>query len=279
MTCSTLLIAPPVDLWQEADKIRARIKSSRRVFLFLDFDGTLAPIVSMPALAALAPECNTILRALAARNDVATVVISGRSLEDLRRRVGLPVIYAGNYGLEIQGPGLSRAVEGALEIRAQLFHICNRLRAGLSRYSGVLVECKSLTATVHVRQAQPAELEAAHAVVRSIIDADPRFETSLGKDAIEIHPAIPWNKGSAARWILRQCSGLESETICVGDDFLDEPMFQELSRGITVRVGPREPTCAAYFLEQTEVARLLALVLDTVDARPREEKSRAVGKE
>ena len=262
MTNPETLTKPCVWFWSAADALRERLKSAGRLFLFVDFDGTLAPVVSTPSLASLPLEHNDILRALATRNDIVTAVISGRTVDDLRRRIGLPVIYAGNYGLEIQGPGLNYTVPGADEFRAMVFQICNRLRARLALYAGVLVECKALTATVHLRQALPWEAAEAQGIVRSTVGDHTGFQISAGKDAMEIHPAISWNKGAAARWILQSLSGRESEAICIGDDFMDEPMFAELSAGISVRVGRDDRTAAAYWVQETEVAPLLSFLSD-----------------
>ena len=70
-----------------------------------DFDGTLAPIASSPAAAQMSPGARQVLAGLAAHPDVTLAVLSGRGLRDLGRKVSLPVILAGNHGLEIGGPG------------------------------------------------------------------------------------------------------------------------------------------------------------------------------
>jgi len=257
MICPMTTAHGPTHLWEAADSIRERVGSATRLFLFIDFDGTLAPIVSTPALAALPAEHKDILRALAAREDTVSVVISGRSVEDLRRRIGLPLTYVGDGGLEIQGPGFHHTVPGAHALRGRLYQLCNHLRTALASYGGVLVECKSLTATVHFRQAELPAVSAAYGIVCSAVRNELAFRVSLGKGAMEIQPAIAWNKGAAARWILQRLSGRELDAICVGDDLMDEPMFTELADGINVRIGESETTAAEYWLEQTDVTRLL----------------------
>src|SRR5450432_2088117 len=119
-------------------KIRERLRGGCPLSLFLDFDGTLAPIVNDPGDACLGPDVRRILEALAARDDTLVAVISGRALADLRPRVGIAnAIYAGNHGLEISGPEIGGKpvcfVEPcALARREPLRQICDNLTAALA---------------------------------------------------------------------------------------------------------------------------------------------------
>src|SRR5436190_889820 len=88
--------------------IESRIAAAGRVLLFLDFDGTLAPIVPDPHEARLPLRAREAMKALVRQPGVTLAIVSGRSLSDVRSRVGLEeAIYAGNHGFEIAGKGLS----------------------------------------------------------------------------------------------------------------------------------------------------------------------------
>ena len=79
------------------------ITSARESMLFLDYDGTLSPIVSDPAAATLVDGAAEALELVAAVCPVA--ILSGRDLADIRSRVGIPGIwYAGSHGFELTGP-------------------------------------------------------------------------------------------------------------------------------------------------------------------------------
>src|SRR6266446_1303616 len=80
----------------------------RRLAVFLDYDGTLTPIVSHPAHAVLSDSTRQAVRTLAARMPIA--ILSGRDLDDVRRRVDIAgIVYAGSHGFDIAGPhGLRR---------------------------------------------------------------------------------------------------------------------------------------------------------------------------
>src|SRR6266571_596282 len=84
---------------------------SGRVAVFLDYDGTLTPIASQPEDAWLADSMRQTLRELAARAPV-VAILSGRDLDDVRRRVNIDaIVYAGSHGFDIAGPrGLRRQV-------------------------------------------------------------------------------------------------------------------------------------------------------------------------
>lgn len=76
-----------------------------RLLLASDFDGTLAPIREQPEEVAIDPEALALLRAASARDGVEVALISGRDVDDLRRRAaGLRAWYSGSHGQEIVGP-------------------------------------------------------------------------------------------------------------------------------------------------------------------------------
>ena len=93
--------------------IERALRSAAECFLFLDFDGTLSPIVSNPHQAELAPRAQDLLGGLQRMPGMRIAIISGRSLHDIRSRVGLDLTYAGNHGLEIGGPGIDFIEEHA----------------------------------------------------------------------------------------------------------------------------------------------------------------------
>ncbi|KAA8492188.1 Trehalose-phosphate phosphatase B [Porphyridium purpureum] len=75
----------------------------KQIYLMVDYDGTLAPIVQDPSAAHISEETRDLLRALARFFPVA--VVSGRSLIKLYQFVQLDsVYYAGSHGFEIAGP-------------------------------------------------------------------------------------------------------------------------------------------------------------------------------
>jgi trehalose-phosphatase len=254
-----------LDLWSQAGLIQHRIAHAARVFLFLDFDGTLAPIAPTPSLAAMPEGLRAVLQNLCARRDVVATVISGRALDDLTRKVGLPLIYAGNHGLEIRGMGLEYSAPIPAKATEQLRDCCEVLRALLAPFSGVWVEDKQRTLAVHFRQVARFQVPTVEGLVRATIMEYPELRIRGGKEVLEVRPDIAWNKGYAARWILRQMRGSETGAICLGDDSTDEDMFHELQSGITITIGDRNQSSAQYWLAETDVPRFFSLLQVAVE--------------
>ena len=93
-------------LFESLNNIKPLLKDSW-LFIFLDYDGTIVPIRPKPGLAVISKRAKNLLRELSQTTQCKLAVISGRSVKDICRMVGLKnVIYGGNHGLELKGPQL-----------------------------------------------------------------------------------------------------------------------------------------------------------------------------
>ena len=250
-------------------RVSRQLANAGHVLLLLDYDGTLAPISPRPELATLPPAARQALLRLARRERYTLGLVSGRGLADLTEMVGLPgLIYAGNHGLEIQGPEpeLNFIHPEAARLRPELAALLIGLKERLAGYDGALVEGKGLTLSVHYRLT-PEELRGAvhagfEAVVASAQEAG-RVRVTRGKEVLEVRPNVAWDKGRA---IARIAESFPAGTLAVffGDDLTDEDGFAAVQalNGISVFVGAaRQPTQAQYRLDSPqEVAETLALL-------------------
>jgi trehalose 6-phosphate phosphatase len=244
----------PEPLFDRLGDVAAALESARGVYLFLDFDGTLAPIVDDADVAAMPAESRELLRSLAARPHFKVAVISGRSMADVEQRVGLPQLtYSGNHGLEIRGPEVVFAEPTALALIPRLGKLVRTLEAGLSGMNGTRVENKSVSASVHYRKAQKGDRsEIRRIVAESVEPMQDLFQISEGLEVLDIRPRVKWNKGSAARRILASSENTGMLPIALGDEVTDEDIFRELTDGITVRIGRTGSTAARYRLDYQE---------------------------
>ena len=246
------------------------------LLLLTDYDGTLTPLVADPEEAWLPREVRDDLRLLAQSPLVCLGILSGRSLGDLRARVGIRgPIYAGCHGLELEGPGFSFRHPEAEGQRESIRVLACSLNGRLSRFKGARVEPKGLSVAVHYRNVAPdsvewllLELEQALCEQRGVFKALP------GKKAVEILPRVQWSKGECALWILDRLTPAlrwPLRALYVGDDRTDELAFEALAgKAITARVGPgRALSAAAYRLRDVAaVHRLLsALAAEVGDRR------------
>jgi len=232
----------------------------RSLAIFLDYDGTLTPIVSRPDQAVLADSTRAILRRLTAKVPVA--VLSGRELGDVRMRVGIDgVFYAGSHGFDIAGPrGLQR--QEAQEFLPALDAAEKELREKLTGIAGALVERKRFSIAAHYRNVSESDFSKMERAMSEVAAEHRKLRKIDGKKVYELLPNIDWDKGKAALWLLERL-GLERQNarpIYIGDDRTDEDAFRALEQrgvGILVSEEPR-PTAAGYSLrDPTEVERFL----------------------
>ena len=223
----------------------------------LDFDGTLSDIVARPDDAALRPGNAAVLQALASWKGkgirmpgagaiaiAAVGVVSGRALDDVSHRVGIPgLVYAGNHGLEIAGPGICYRHPAAEAAPPVMTQTAARLTAALAGIPGVLVENKGITLTLHYRRT-PGEYRCrASAIfydaVRPLVDAG-RCRITAAKAALELRPAADWHKGRALG-LIRARLAPGAFPLYIGDDATDEDAFRAAQNagGAGVRVGAR----------------------------------------
>jgi trehalose-phosphatase len=243
---------------------------SGRAAVFLDYDGTLTPIVSQPGDASLSDSMRQTLRELAARAPV-VAILSGRDLNDVRRRVNIDsIVYAGSHGFDIAGPrGLRRQM--APEFLANLDITEKELHKALDGIPSARVERKHFSIAAHYRNVKENDVRAVERAFDAVAVRHPELRRIDGKKVHELLPAIDWDKGNAALWLL-ETLGLESRSggirpIYIGDDRTDEDAFGVLQhRGVGILVTEQsQPTAARYSLKDpVEVERFLRALTATL---------------
>jgi len=243
----------PRDLREELPEIAAKLDAGGPVLLGLDFDGTLAPLCPHPDAVELAEAVRATVARLAAAARVTVMIVSGRGLADVAAKVALAeLIYAGNHGMEIEGPGLSFLEPTAQGLAVPLESVTEALRQRLADLPGALVEPKRLTTCVHYRNVPAEHHEAVARIMRETAAShEEHFLLTSGHQVWELRPRVSWHKGEALRWAIDRLGGDAPPLVFfLGDDRTDEDAFATLpDSAVTVRIGPpATPTLARHRL-------------------------------
>lgn len=233
-------------LWLSLGEIAGRFRATDSLHVACDFDGTLAPIAEHPEQAALPPRARDVLSELVRLSNVRVAVLSGRSLDDLERRVPIDGLFlAGIAGIETRDPSGRRSIRLEPEqlipgdLREELSQWC-------ARFNGAWLEDKRFSYALHYR-AVPAALQAAFCagVRRRLRPRADRAQLVHGKKVFEILPLAAGGRDAALRhWMPQRGDGL---SLFFGDDTQDEALHGMVRDwgGIAVTVG-RKASRAEY---------------------------------
>jgi len=248
----------------------------RRPAVFLDYDGTLTPIVPRPEDAVMDESMREVVRGLARVLTVA--VVSGRDRRVVEDFVGLrELVYAGSHGFDIRGPeGMTIEHEVGREVGPELDEAERALEELTSGIAGAQIERKRYSIAAHYRN---VSAERAGEVERAVDEAIGRvggLRKSAGKKVWEVQPDLDWHKGKAVMWL---CEALgvdpsERAPVYVGDDVTDEDAFGEIEQGergrigigVVVDDGGRETKASFRLRDVGEVRRFLEWLTERYEA-------------
>ena len=209
--------------------------------VFLDYDGTLTPIVERPEDAIISDSMREAVRGLAERCPVC--VVSGRDRPVVQELMGLDsLIVAGSHGFDIWSPsGGKIEKEHGGEFAEVLEEAKRRLHEVMDEIEGALVEPKKTSVAAHYRRVSEGERDKVKQIVDEILADHPdKLKCTPGKMVWEIQPKIDWNKGKAVMYLLEALELDRDDVmpIYLGDDITDEHAFGALqNRGIGIFVG------------------------------------------
>ena len=256
----------------EREEEIARRLEGRAPAVFLDYDGTLTPIVDDPAAAVLPEATRGAIERLSGLCTVA--VISGRDLRDVRRFVGVEgIFYAGSHGLDIAGPNGETHQYGR-EFLPALDRAERELTPLLAPIPGSQLERKRFAIAIHFRRAEDERVPEVEAAVDRVAAGEPELRVTGGKKIFELRPDIEWDKGRALLFLLDALELDRAQTLpfYLGDDVTDEDAFRVLREdGVPIVVGDEgRPTLARYRLRDPEEARaFLERLIVLLEARRR----------
>ena len=251
------------------DEIVERLREKTPA-IFLDYDGTLTPIVEDPKKATLSDKARKVIRRLMEHYSVA--VISGRDLDDIQKMVGIgDIAYAGSHGFDIVGPGgKHRNQEMGKRFLPILKDADRELREAVRDIPGANVEHKRFAIALHYRQVENASVDTLQQRFEDVLSRYRGLRKGTGKKVLELRPDVDWDKGRALQYLL---DALYTDSgrilpLYIGDDTTDEDAFRAINdRGISIAVGREKRRTAAHYNlrdpeEVVEFLRQLAVIAE-----------------
>jgi len=221
--------------------------------LFVDFDGTLVPLVDHPELVRADSELVELLSALQLRFEGRVALVSGRSIAQLDGMIGpiaSDIAVAGSHGAEVRRDG--RLIEPPRP--AGLDAAIAEVRSYGAGHPEMFVEEKSHGVAMHYRVApileEPVRRRAAAIAERHGLEVQP------GKMMVELR-GPGWDKGEAVEALLADAPMAGTLPVAIGDDLTDEPALRIAGErgGFGVLVGSRRETAARYGLADVGAVR------------------------
>jgi trehalose-phosphatase len=258
-------------LFMHWNKLKSKL-SNKSIFLFLDYDGTLVPIVETPDKAVISKDIKELLDKVSKNPNCHIAIISGRLLKDIKNMIGLKdIIYAGNHGLEIEGPKIRFESQVSPRLKSIIRQIKENLENKLSGIKGVFIEDKGLTVSIHYRLVDKKDIPLLQNIFTEFISPyiiRDKIKINSGKKVYEIKPPVMWDKGKVVSWLLARQQFAQGEDkifpIYIGDDITDEDAFRALkNKGLTIFAGELGVSGAQYYLKDTEeVIRFIQQILE-----------------
>ncbi|KAK6923440.1 Trehalose-phosphatase [Dillenia turbinata] len=270
---SSLMVRQPSAL-KMFDQITNASKG-KQIVMFLDYDGTLSPIVEDPDRAFMSDEMRRTVRDVA--RYFPTAIVSGRCRDKVYSFVQLAELYyAGSHGMDIKGPpqsskkykkGTNRAVlfQAASEFLPMIDEVYKELVEKTKSTAGAKVENNKFCLSVHFRCVDEKKWSELAQQVRSVLKGYPKLRLTQGRKVLEIRPTIKWDKGKALEFLLESL-GFANCTdvfpVYIGDDRTDEDAFKVLRErgqgfGILVSKIPKDTNASYALQEPSEVKDFL----------------------
>ncbi|KAI5411327.1 hypothetical protein KIW84_056427 [Lathyrus oleraceus] len=252
----------------------------KKIALFLDYDGTLSPIVDNPDRAYMSDKMRAAVKSVA--EYFPTAIISGRSREKVHEFVGLTELhYAGSHGMDIIGP-LRESVsdnhpncirstdkkgkevnlfQPAADFLPMIDEVRMLLVECIRDIKGAKIENNKFCVSVHYRNVDEENWDLVAQRVYDIMKDYPHLRLTHGRKVLEVRPVIDWDKGKAVTFLLESL-GLNDDddvlAIYIGDDRTDEDAFKVLSEvnkgfGILVSSAPKESNAVYSLCDPSEV--------------------------
>ncbi|KAL8134026.1 putative trehalose-phosphate phosphatase H [Apium graveolens] len=263
-----------LDMFEQITKA----SKGKQIVMFLDYDGTLSPIVDDPDRAFMSDAMRATVRKLA--RYFPTAIVSGRCRDKVYNFVRLAELYyAGSHGMDIKGPSKgsnyikspqSVLCQPACEFLPMIDEVYQILLQKTKSTPGSKVENNKFCLSVHFRCVEEKRWSELAQQVRSVLKEYPKLRLTQGRKVLEIRPTIKWDKGKALEFLLESlgyANCADVFPVYIGDDRTDEDAFKVLRDrgqgfGILVSKIPKETNASYSLQEPSEVMDFLRRLVE-----------------
>ncbi|MBN1872072.1 MAG: trehalose-phosphatase [Candidatus Omnitrophica bacterium] len=254
------------NIWSEFSR---RIERGRKLVLLFDLDGTLTPIIGNPNRTVLSQKVRSEIKKLARKENLYMGIVSGRGIKDVMRLVGIRgIYYAGNHGLEIEGPRHSFSHPSYKKFGPFMQMIARTLAEKIEGIKGAILEDKKHSLSLHYRLVDQKYIQKVIAVFQAVCRPylkSGKIRITRGKKVFEARPPVQWDKGKAVKAIKKMMNAGGALTLFIGDDITDEDAFKVLrKKDYSIRVSKKKGSRAKYYLKNTEDVRRLLMRLNKI---------------
>lgn len=247
-------------IYNHLNIIYYKIDKADKIYLFLDYDGTLVYFKNRPKDVITPDKVKTILHNLSQNPKFNIFIISGRTLHEIKQLIDIKGLsFAALHGLQIElSSGKSFFWKEVKNLRPTLEKLKEILLYKFKDEKGLFIEDKELTLALHYRllpKEKTKDVIENFSNIFKKINNNNTLEVIYGAKVIEARPK-GWHKGKAVELILKNISeNINFLPIYIGDDITDEDAFKQLGKkGITIYVtnGSKSPTAARYYLKNPD---------------------------
>ncbi|MFH1895004.1 MAG: trehalose-phosphatase [archaeon] len=238
-----------------------------KVFLFLDYDGTLVSFKPRPEQAKPGKKLLRLIRKLCVKKNFVVSVVSGRTMKELKGFLPIKnLVFASSHGTQISFHSKKEFVfSGALKAVPVIKKIAFLSEKRFSSVKGLLLQDKKTAFVLHYRNVEKklhVKLKTAFRKIVKETDTKKQLELISGAMVLEARPKH-WNKGSAVKLILKEFKRKKNDSVFYfGDDLTDEDAFKALKKDFTFLVSQEKKKSNAVFrIKQDKVIPLLRLFL------------------
>jgi len=224
-------------------ELDAWVSAAERLWLFLDYDGTLVEFSRTPDIIKPDPKLIELVRRLAEKSRIRLAIVSGRRLKDIQALLPVEGVYiAATYGIEVQTPDGERIQrEDYAQVRPYLERLKPTWEEIIDERKGFFLEDKGWALAVHARFANEKEATRVISNLQHTLDQDlitNEFRLIKHPKFLEVISAKA-HKGKTVSFLLNSFPMPGGRLVYIGDDHNDAEAFETIHSydGVAISVA------------------------------------------